>query len=180
MQLKLVCTCIKIWFLEFVFKFLSVFVSLIVSLIKWCTPVLGCHLSLLAVEICVSSGLMASDLLTAAVVDRLLWDTCTPRRATTRNVWLVNMVTYNTYKITWLFFVIYCLMAQNRRGALFYFNMAVDPTIIHDQLFIWVLVSYYTSATDRLDFCCETGQVRFWIYLPRFKFGCPQQYMCLT
>ncbi len=40
---------------------------------------------------------------------------------------------------------------------------------------------YYSSAADRpTDFSCQIGLVRFSIYLPRLKFGCPQKCMCLA
>ncbi len=37
------------------------------------------------------------------------------------------------------------------------------------------------SAANRLtEFSCQTGQVRFMIYLPRLKFSCPQKCICLA
>ncbi len=37
------------------------------------------------------------------------------------------------------------------------------------------------STADRpTDVCCQTGQARFKIYLPRLKFGCPQKCMSLA
>ncbi len=43
------------------------------------------------------------------------------------------------------------------------------------------LLMYVTSATDSpTDFSCQTRQVIFRIYLPKLKFGCPQEFMCLA
>ncbi len=47
-------------------------------------------------------------------------------------------------------------------------------------VFIEYKKSSFSAVDKPTDFSCQTGQVRFRIYLLRLKFGCPQICMCLT